>query len=138
MRISPARFSGSLLVETLVATTIVVFLVVLVYISFREVTEWGVRNRQAGVGLTLLGTLADIDARRNYDDEALIPGTRAFIATDAGYENFSALDNARVTHVITELQGIKRIQYILEWTLNNNLQRVTAEQEITTNGVTND
>lgn len=130
------KLTGSILIESMITAAIVVVLLLLVSVSFIQTSQMGIHSSQKTIALGIIATTIEDDSQRSYDDAELTVGTKAF--NPSTMASLSQLPEAAMTRVITERDGIKILQYVLEWKNNNRTLRTSAEYELTRKGIAND
>ncbi|HEY1074796.1 MAG TPA: hypothetical protein VGE59_03815 [Patescibacteria group bacterium] len=130
------KLSGSILIESMITAAIVVVLLLLVSVSFIQTSQMSINSSQKTIALGIIATTSEEDSQRDYEDTELSVGTKQF--NSATKSTLSQLPEAIMTRTIVEKNGVKILQYLLEWKNNNHMLRTSAEYELTRKGIAND
>jgi type II secretory pathway component PulJ len=130
------RIRGSILIETMVATSILVVGLLVVYLGFVQTNRITLRNSLQGIALNAISTQLDKDSAVAYE---------TLTNTNPPLTPITNLPNASITRQVTEDTDLakagvrlKKISYRLQWSGTAGNQVTQAQYEMTYSGVAND
>ncbi len=124
-------FSGSLLIEAVVASVIILIGMFAVYAGLFQARTMSQRNQNTATAISLLQSQMDTDSKLHF--ASLQPTSPPVLAT-------TALPNSTLTRSITEDPHLatKTITYTVSWSGLGGNRTIKSDLVITANGLNND